>query len=264
MYTTAPLFLSTLAIADGQTLRCDCPYCFGKNTFSVSKRNGLILWHCFRASCAKTGKHVANRSLQELRNLRAVKNVERNFEPPSWWVNVLSNDRAVSYLSQNNCLEAYTRRLTDIKYDPKQDRVCFVVKNADGKVVDAVGRAMQKGSHPKWLRYGRSSEPYIVGSNSSVVIVEDCASACAVAASDYTGFALLGTSLSNTSLLRLTEKNVLIALDKDATRKALEMQKLLSFFTTASVVPLERDLKYENAQGIVSILSKYAGINKCV
>ena len=49
------------------------------------------------------------------------------------------------WLSNNNCWESWSWGRADFKYDVKQDRVVFLVKNRHShKIVGAVGRALNK------------------------------------------------------------------------------------------------------------------------
>ena len=49
------------------------------------------------------------------------------------------------WLSNNNCWESWSWGRADFKYDVKQDRVVFLIKNrVSHKIVGAVGRALNK------------------------------------------------------------------------------------------------------------------------
>jgi DNA primase len=75
------------------------------------------------------------------------------------------------------------------------------------------------------------------------IIVEDAASAAAV--SKYgTGIALLGTHLTDEALeVIATYRSVTVALDRDATNKALHLTKRIKQFTTATMKILKDDPK---------------------
>ena len=73
--------------------------------------------------------------------------------------------------------------------------------------------------------------------------MEDCASACSVS-DTYTGIALLGTNLLDTHLPILKNYDkILVALDKDATVKALQLVRKLQSHVPTSLVVLNKDLK---------------------
>jgi DNA primase len=147
----------------------------------------------------------------------------------------------VKYLEKNNVLKAWRQGLVDLYHDVSQDRAVFLIKK-DGKPVDAVGRALKYGM--KWLRYGKSIEPFVVKTDPDyAILVEDAASACAV--SEYgTGIALLGTSLTDRILeVASTYRSVTVALDRDAFSKSLAFTRRLRQYTVANAKLLREDPK---------------------
>lgn len=236
--------------------RQDCPFCGGHNTFSITRDNGLLQWNCFRASCTARGTYKATRSPSEIRAaLGMSQGVQApRFELPDRLVSPLSRDEVYQYLRRNHCLQAYQNRLADIRYDPRLNRVVFVIRDSDGQPVDAAGRALNRDQKPKWLRYGDSGLPFICGTSDTAVVLEDAASACAVA-SIATGFALLGSTVSYSHLHKLRAfKQVVIALDKDASRKSIELHRRLASLNNVSVRLLEDDLKYLEPDEIRTVL----------
>ena len=131
--------------------------------------------------------------------------------------------------------------MDNILYDVKNDRVAFIVRH-NNKIVDAVGRRLGKyGS--KWHRYNKSKYPFVIGDSGVSVVCEDCASACAVS-DRYKGIALMGTHLTNESLRIISDSLVVIvALDKDATRKAIDIVMRIKSKVLTKLVTLDRDLK---------------------
>ena len=74
-------------------------------------------------------------------------------------------------------------------------------------------------------------------------MAEDCASACAVS-NLMTGVALLGTNLLDNHVDFLSNyQKIFVALDKDATDKALDMVKILCRKVPTKLMVLDRDLK---------------------
>ena len=124
------------------------------------------------------------------------------------------------------------------------------------KVVDAAGRTLT-GEKPKWWRYGKSGNPFVCGTGRVAVIVEDCASACCV--SDvFSGVALLGTNLLDTHIATLRKyERVFVALDKDATQKALDIVRKLQGIVPANLMILNQDLKDMDNATRERVLSKY-------
>ena len=86
--------------------------------------------------------------------------------------------------------------------------------------------------------------------HNEAVIVEDCASACAVS-NILTGVAILGTSLKQSHKQSLKSYDKLyIALDRDATTKAFDIANELRSegFKNVKIKALKDDLKYFNTE----------------
>lgn len=256
-YSEQLKYVQSLGIRAGQHRRVDCPFCNGRNTLSVSNEFGQLLWGCFRASCDVKGVAETTRSVDDIRAAltKRVNSVPK-FRLPDYLTSVMSEERARKYLEKFHCQEAYATGRAEIRYDPKTDRVVFIIRDK-GEIVDAAGRALKSDQKPKWLRYGSSNQPFVCGSSSTAVVVEDCASACAVSGV-ATGVALLGTNLQSSFVGMLRSyKKVLICLDPDATGKSLALKSELSYFCRVSVVRLPDDLKYYNAEQVSNLLTPY-------
>ena len=239
------------------SFRTNCPMCGGRNTFTISKLQSRLLWNCYKASCKIRGTKETDRTkhdiVQKLQNYHA--SFYHTFQVPDYFTSVTNNDRALRYLKNNNCIDAYENRLVNIMYDPKQDRVVFMVK--DGvHIVDAIGRSLNYKVKPKWYRYGKSEKLFICGDSQDAILVEDAASACAVS-KIFTGVALLGTNLKHADLTFLKKfHKVHICLDPDATRKSIWMQSHLSYYVSCDIVRLEDDLKYFKPEEIKKLVLK--------
>ena len=156
---------------------------------------------------------------------------------------VLSNNARKTRQSEKiPVAQFWLLRLTDIRYDVRMNRVVFLIKDRK-RVVDAAGRALD-GRGPKWYRYGNSNLPFVCGGDGSVaVLVEDCSSACSVS-NICTGLALLGTNLLSQHIETLQKfQTVYVALDKDATDKAIDMVRTLSPHVPTKLMVLKHDLK---------------------
>ena len=255
-----------LAVVEGLSLqsdiqiRMDCPFCNGRNTFSVDTTEGNLNWYCFHASCSAKGKKQGEKNMQYVERVfhgnQELHIEDVNFKIPDSFQSIYSNEKAMRWLSNNNCWESWSWGRADFKYDVKQDRVVFLVKNRiSHKIVGAVGRALNKNDFPKWFMYGNKDVPFKCGECSDAVIVEDCPSACAVS-NILTGIAIMGTKLKDVQKSHLKPyKNLYICLDRDATTKAYDMAKDLrsSGFENIIVKPLEDDLKYYNTEQIRGI-----------
>ena len=103
--------------------------------------------------------------------------------------------------------------------------------------------------------YGNKNYPFICGDSDIGVLVEDCASACAVS-HIYSGIALMGTSLPDSYIpvLKKKFKKIIVALDRDATIKAFDISNQLRYFIETEVKILEDDLKYYNEKKVKEIL----------
>ena len=240
-------------------MRVDCPFCKNKNTLSIDTTENNIRWYCFHASCKAKGKKQGEKNMDYVKktlDLLSKKNeifISDEFELPDSFKIVSTNKNAQMYLHKNNCWEAWAWNRADIKYDVKQDRVVFLIRNRKtDKIVGAVGRGLNKNVYPKWFMYGNKDVPFKCGECSDSVIVEDCPSACAVS-NVLTGISIMGTKLKEEHKKYLKPyKNLFICLDRDATNKAYDMAKDLrsSGFDNVIVKPLEDDLKYFNTDQI--------------
>jgi ribosomal protein L37AE/L43A len=241
--------------------RTDCPFCHNKNTMLIDTTENGIKWYCFHASCKAKGKHEGEKKMDYVIKTFDKQREEKgeqfgDFEIPESFKSVFSSERAMRYLHNNNCWEAWSWNRADIKYDVRQDRVVFLVKNEfSGKYAGAVGRALNKDTFPKWFMYGNKHVPFKCGQCSDAVIVEDCASACAVS-NVVTGIAIMGTSIADTHFAHLHPyKTLWVALDRDATSKSYSIAKELRAWGLQNVIvkPLEDDLKYFNTEQIRDI-----------
>jgi hypothetical protein len=226
--------------------RSDCPVCGKSNTFSVTDDGLQRLWFCFHADCnvkGRTGvtltKDFAKYALSK--KVEPTKPVDNNFQTPDTFVSLSRSLDAELYVRSVSAYDAYLSGRADIQYDFKRNRVVYMVK--DGKrLVDAAGRAID-GRKPKWYRYGNSKQPFICGSGDTCFVVEDCASSCAIS-NLTTGMALLGTNLLPEHVCLLQNyRKVFVALDKDATDKALDMVRTLHNKVNTKLVILTQDLK---------------------
>lgn len=245
--------------------RMDCPNCGGKNTFSITNLGTILLFYCFRASCKLKGKRPTNISID---SLRKEFKVGANDRPDNSFVlnrfifipETVGRERINIFLHDNNCWDAYREGLADIRYDPYDDRVVFMIWDLfTGQPIDAVGKKLTTGSGPKWRRYGKSSQAFICPTNrysqgekhtETLIIVEDCCSACAASAYCDSA-ALLGTFLQANYLKEFLQYDkFIIALDQDASKLALSMQKELQYYRPTAIKLLTEDLKCYNAEEI--------------
>lgn len=258
-------FVMDLPLQPNGRLRMDCPVCGKKNTFSVGEQNGQRLFHCFHADCSASGRTGFRLTKDVTTHPMLLKANKKSsvpptvgsaaFEIPSTFVPISRSPESVAYLKRVNAYDAYLDGRVDLRFDFQRNRIVYMI--TDGrKVVDAAGRTLT-GEKPKWWRYGKSGLPFVSGRHGSCVLVEDCASACSVSR-HITGIALLGTNLldSHVAVLRKYER-VFVALDKDATQKALDIVRKLQGIVPTNLMILNQDLKDMDNATRERVLSKY-------
>ena len=230
--------------------RSDCHVCGKKNTFSVTDDGLQRLWYCFHADCNVSGrtgitltKEHASRALKRGTQTKpSAPRTSNTYEIPDTFVSLSRNLNAELYVKRVQAYDAYLAGRADIRYDFKRNRVVFLIKQGN-RVVDAAGRSLDDRS-PKWYRYGSSGNAFLCwNGNSAAVLVEDCSSACSVS-NICTGLALLGTNLLSQHIETLQKfQTVYVALDKDATDKAIDMVRTLSPYVSTKLMVLKHDLK---------------------
>lgn len=228
--------LNTLieSVQDGTSRRFNCPVCRGLNTLSITKVGSEVRYKCFRASCSlKPRVQRIKASLDSLKTrLKGVYKRKEEFSIPDYWVMGVASKKCFEMLFKNKIIEPYKKGLFDIAYDPREDRLVYLVKNKLGTIVGGIGRALSN-KIPKTLNYPNSEDmPFTVGKGSNLVLVEDCASACRVGNIDnYVGMALLGTNLKESHILHILKyKTIYVALDYDARKKALSIKNCLRYY----------------------------------
>ena len=232
--------------------RSDCPVCGKKNTFSVTDDGLNRMWHCFHADCNVSGRtgvtlsrEHAKKALSRARSLKTTtpssSRTSNTYEIPDTFVSLSRSLDAETYVKRVNAYDAYLAGRVDIRFDFKRNRAVFLVKRGN-KVVDAIGRSLN-GRTPKWYRYGNNKHPFVCGSGAIAILVEDCASACAVS-KPTVGVALMGTNLLTEHIETLRKfQTIYVALDKDATDKAVDMVRVLNNHVSTKLMILKTDLK---------------------
>lgn len=249
--------LSDIRLKSGEHSRIDCPFCGGKKTLSLSSVDGSLLWNCYKASCDAKGRKSIGRNADQIKNHLTRpqdfyrKRQVRSRQIPSFLSDPSHHGKVVDYLKANGSYEAYEHGLIKIRYAPADDRVLFYLNDESG----AVGKSL-RGDKPKWLLYGEIDSLFTVGTGNTVVVVEDAASACGISrVPDLVGCALLGTNMSINQKDQLRKYDrVIIALDKDASQKSIQMQKRLTGLTKAELRFLNDDPKHLTAQQISRIM----------
>lgn len=259
-------FISGLDIRDSETKRVSCPVCGGYKTFTVTRQGGQVLYNCYKASCRARGNAGVRRSLASIRESLASPSCRKQNEdvPPSFVIPdtltlVDTNHTCVSYIEDMHVQPAIDDTYAYVLYDIKENRCVFLITDDNKNVIGAVGRALRKGVVPKWKRYDRRKDlMFICGpKQGTAVVVEDCASACTVYAAGYTGVALLGTTLSAGHVYQLRAfSKVIVALDPDASKKSIQMKKMLDAHVSTEILFLTDDLKYFTPECVKSLITK--------
>ena len=260
-------FIDTLDLHVDATYRGDCPVCHGKNTFTVTRDLGNVLYNCYKNSCRIAGAHHKNMDAFTIKTLLTHGNT--TIAPESYSEQDLCPFEAPPYLVpyeqaeypiDPTFLDRYDIDPTDVMYDVRQDRVVFPVKTESDMLVDAVGRSMT-GRQPKWLRYASSPVPYVEGGNNSVcVIVEDAISAYVVGKvfmEECCAVALLGTQLTNfhKHYIQRHFGGAIVALDPDARDKSIKIAKELG----GKALNLKDDLKYRRPEDLDNLAEMLYG-----
>ena len=218
--------IEKIRMSEGDHKTIDCPFCGGRNKFTIDKFDGVLVWNCFRASCTAKGSYRGKRDTTALKNYLNDTPTQRHKRRlnrlPDLTTQARKHGPAMEYLQSVNSLEAYEQGLIKVRYSPKENRVLFFTNDGTG----AVGRALDKRL-PKWWNYGDTSIGVSVGSGDHAVLVEDVASACSVSRiSGVVGFALLGTNLTAQIRKHLVKyKKITLVLDNDASSKAVYLSK---------------------------------------
>jgi len=264
MATWIKEFVMDLPLQPNGRMRMDCPSCGKKNTFSVGEENGQRLYHCFHADCTASGRTGFRLTKEVATHPMLLKKKDKprpdtyvgGFEVPSTFVPISRSPEAVAYLKRVHAYDAYLDGRVDLRFDFQRNRIAYMI--TDGrKVVDAAGRTLT-GEKPKWWRYGKSGSPFVCGRGRVAVLVEDCASACCVS-NIFSGVALLGTNLLDTHIKVLQNYDkVYVALDKDATQKALQIVRKLQGIVPTNLMILNQDLKDMDDATRERVLTKYS------
>jgi len=251
--TSIRQFVADLRLKESDRYRGDCPECRGKNTFTATNILGDIKYNCFKLGCTVGGIHGTDmtaaeihRRLEEQQLQRAYTNIKKEkdtMEIPEYVVTPKA-----SHTKYQRYIKRWGIAIGDTMYDVKDERVVFPIKH-DGRIVDAVGRAVGKKQHPKWYRYTGEADYYTIGEAKTLLIVEDVVSAI-VAFQEIpyvTAMAILGTSLSPKHMEKIGEYDkVIIALDPDAIGKTVEYRREIELWTGNKTVAMNLidDIKY--------------------
>ena len=252
-------FVNDLDLKESERHRGDCPECRGRNTFTATNNMGDIKYNCFKLGCTVGGIYGTDMTAAEIHRYREqqqqqraytnIKKEKETMEIPEYVVTPKA-----SHTKHQRYIRRWGIALGDVMYDVKDERVVFPIKH-DGRIVDAVGRAVGKKQNPKWYRYTGEADYYKVGTGSTLLIVEDVVSAViAVQEMPYiTAMAILGTSMNPKHFEKIGEYDkVIIALDPDAIGKTVEYRREIELWTgrKTTAMNLQDDIKYKMEEDI--------------
>ena len=248
-------FVNDLGLTEGgRPYRGDCPECRGRNTFTATKELGDIKYNCFKLGCTVGGIYGTDMTAAEIHRYREQQQQQRAYTNIKKEKDTMEiPEYVVTPKASHTKHQRYIRRwgiaLGDVMYDVKDERVVFPIKH-DGRIVDAVGRAVGKKQNPKWYRYTGEADYYTIGTGSTLLIVEDVVSAViAVQEMPYiTAMAILGTTINPKQFEKIGEYDkVIIALDPDAIGKTVEYRREIELWTgrKTTAMNLQDDIKYK-------------------
>ena len=250
-------FLKELNLKTSESVRIDCPICFNKNTFSAVNNGTQTIYNCFHADCSIKGRTRSPLSKRLFQELEKQKEPEIFYYRHHWEKKVNKykyafNKDFMNYVEHYN-LQNYLEDI--IRYDRHLHRAVFLVHRED-TLIDAVGRDLYKTKRIKWYRYGNSGYPFIHGKGDTAIIVEDVVSALKLS-KFCVGIALLGTNLLQSHIDVIKKyKKIGIALDKDATKKALKLVDSLSLNMNVKFLLLEDDIKEMLDEDVEKLVNK--------
>jgi hypothetical protein len=253
-----------------QTRRILCPACGGGHTaeksFALRKEQDCIKYKCWRASCGVKGIIDYFGSFLE----------EPQAPPPPadfkgrHFLGSLSEIPLAgrSMFKQRFGLEDNDLEFAGVRWAPESDRYSFPVENPRGVNKGLTLRTFHEHSiHPKWEAFPNYKDVCWQGwyvrswtRKMPVVVVEDALSALKVSR-QYRAAFLNGTDINLDKMSEMIgeagDAGVIIALDKDASEKAINLLQKYSFFLggMATCVQLEVDLKFFSDSQIKNLFS---------
>lgn len=223
-----------------------CPSCgggvSGDRSLSVSRRDGSLLWICYRATCGfKGGQSVGGGGTRTtVPNVRAVagRHIAREAEP-------IPTDVS-AYLSHRYAIGERLTARGGFGWSETDSRLVMPVRSHEGEELGVMLRALDDRK-PKVVSHTEKGAIawYVNRITPGVIIVEDQLSA--VKASDFlTSVALLGTNLSDERVMEIKKAGlgpVYLALDNDAVASAVKYVVKYRGVLPMQLVRLDKDIK---------------------
>jgi hypothetical protein len=229
--------------------RMQCPECNAseKAFAAVLTADGKIKYKCHRAKCGIAG---VIETVLDHTNIQA----SESREPAPRVMNLRGlTDEEFRDLRGRWGLSYDDVVYSGFQWDEESDRLALPIKGPSGQLRGFVLRTLGRFTKPKVLTVKLvKNEPLIhwEGRNltAPILLVEDLLSAKRASHFGVQAVSLLGTHISEKALEEISANNsneeLIIALDEDASVKALEYQQDLGiYFTRVKVVLLEKDIK---------------------
>ena len=67
-YSDQVEYVKSIILKEGNRHTADCPFCGGKNKFTLDKFDGKLIWNCYRASCNVKGAYTGKRDINAARS----------------------------------------------------------------------------------------------------------------------------------------------------------------------------------------------------
>ncbi len=251
----------SLGLRESESIRSNCPFCKGKNTYTCTKEGGTLKYNCFKLSCDVGGRYDTDMTAQELMSYfdKRIDDTQKDSDPEL----AILPEYIVKPRGEHQKYQRFVRNwglaLGNMLYDVKDERVVFPIYH-EGYMIDAIGRAVGHKRNPKWYRYTGKASCFKIGKGDTLLIVEDVVSAIVAwqEIPNITVMAILGTSLTNQHMEAIDDYyKVIVALDPDAAYKTLQYKKEIEAWTGLPTVAyrLVDDIKYreeEDLEGIVN------------
>lgn len=257
---------------DGESSRAElCPSCFGgssgERAFSIMRSGNTIFFKCFRASCAIRGSTDVYGTLGDTKIELVPKAVDRRRFFTGKLIPLQPDHHKL--LGSKYGIWAEEFHDARVLFDPQEGRFSFPVLSPSGLVRGMSLRSFDphklKWDHYRedWLNPWMAwyERPY-VSKSKPLIIVEDQISALKVSRS-YLAVAILGTHLNLEMVQEIgmiaDQRQVLLALDKDATAKAVEFVDQFKFFTNGrfAAMALDKDIKFMSTPEVLSLVGAH-------
>lgn len=247
-------YAASLCLSEGDTVRTDCPFCNGKNTYTCTKEGGTLKYNCFKLMCDVGGRFDTDMTAAEL----ATYFDRRIVEPKKDTESIVLPEYVVKPRGEHILYHRFIRNwgiaIDDMLYDVKDERIVFPIYH-EGRMIDAIGRALGHKRDPKWYRYNGKASCYKIGKGGTLMIVEDVVSAIVAwqEIPNVTVMAILGTSLMNEHMESIDGYNkVIVALDPDAAYKTLQYKREIEAWTglPTTAYRLKDDIKYREEEDL--------------